>query len=225
MLTYHMQGGWMSKIRIVIADDHEIVRQGLRSLLENDGCDVVGEYGSGRDAVEGIKSVKPEVAVMDISMPELNGVEATQQISKLQPETKVIILTMHDSEELARRVLEAGARGYVLKSDAARDLANAVRTVMKGQPFFSGKISEMLLRGYLNNPNQPQETAMASLTPREREIVQLLAEGKSSKEVASVLGTSPATVETQRAKIMQKLDLHSVTDLVRYAIRNHIIEA
>ena len=215
----------MSKIRIVIADDHEIVRQGLRSLLENDGCEIVGEYSSGREAVEGIKSVRPEVAVMDISMPDLNGVEATQQVSKQQPDTRVIILTMHDSEELARRVLEAGARGYVLKSDAARDLANAVRTVRRGQPFFSGKISEMLLRGYLNNPNQPQETALPSLTPREREIVQLLAEGKSSKEVASVLGTSPATVETQRAKIMQKMDLHSVSDLVRYAIRNHIIEA
>jgi DNA-binding NarL/FixJ family response regulator len=215
----------MSKIRIVIADDHEIVRQGLRSLLEGDGCEVVGEYGTGRDAAEGIKSVRPDVAVLDISMPDLNGVEATQQISKQLPDIKIIILTMHDSEELARRVLEAGARGYVLKSDAARDLANAVRTVMKGQPFFSGKISEMLLRGYLSKPNQPQEAAIPSLTPREREVVQLLAEGKSSKEVAAVLGTSPATVETQRAKIMQKLDLHSVTDLVRYAIRNHIIEA
>jgi DNA-binding NarL/FixJ family response regulator len=215
----------MSKIRIVIADDHEIVRQGLKMLLENDGCEVVGEYSSGREAVEGVAGARPDVAVMDISMPELNGVEATQQITKQQPDAKVIILTMHDSEELARRVLEAGARGYVLKSDAARDLANAVRSVMKGQPYFSGKISEMLLRGYLNNPNQSQETAIPALTPREREVVQLLAEGKSSKEVASILGTSPATVETQRAKIMQKLDLHSVTDLVRYAIRNHIIEA
>ncbi len=215
----------MSKIRVVIADDHEIVRQGLRALLENDGCEVVGEYSSGRELVEGVKSTRPDVAVIDISMPELNGVDATQQISRQQPETRIIILTMHDSEELARRVLEAGARGYVLKSDAARDLANAVRSVMKGQPFFSGKISEMILRGFLNSPNQPQESAIPTLTPREREVVQLLAEGKSSKEVASVLGTSPATVETQRAKIMQKLDLHSVTDLVRYAIRNHIIEA
>lgn len=215
----------MSKIRIVIADDHEIVRQGLRMLLENDGCEVVGEYASGREAVEGVNEKRPDVAVMDISMPDLNGVDATQQITRQQPDTKVIILTMHDSEELARRVLEAGARGYVLKSDAAKDLANAVRAVVKGQPFFSGKISEMLLRGYLNNPNQPQHSSILGLTPREREIVQLLAEGKSSKEVASILGTSPATVETQRAKIMQKLDLHSVTDLVRYAIRNHIIEA
>ncbi len=214
----------MSKIRIVIADDHEIVRQGLKAILEGDGCEVVGEYSSGREAVEGARATRPDVAVMDISMPDLNGVEATQQLAKQQPDTKVIVLTMHDSEELARRVLEAGARGYVLKSDAARDLANAVRTVMKGQPFFSGKISEMLLRGYLNNPSQPQESAIPSLTSREREVVQLLAEGKSSKEVASILGTSPATVETQRAKIMQKLDLHSVTDLVRYAIRNHIIE-
>ncbi len=214
----------MSKIRIVIADDHEIVRQGLKAILEGDGCEVVGEYSSGREAVEGARATRPDVAVMDISMPDLNGAEATQQLAKQQPDTKVIVLTMHDSEELARRVLEAGARGYVLKSDAARDLANAVRTVMKGQPFFSGKISEMLLRGYLNNPSQPQESAIPSLTSREREVVQLLAEGKSSKEVASILGTSPATVETQRAKIMQKLDLHSVTDLVRYAIRNHIIE-
>ncbi len=215
----------MSKIRIVIADDHEIVRQGLKALLENDGCEVVGEYSSGREAVEGVSSTRPEVAVLDISMPELNGVDATQQILRQHPEMKVIILTMHDSEELARKVLEAGARGYVLKSDAVRDLSNAVRTVYKGQPFFSGKISEMILRGFLSNPNQTQESAIPQLTAREREVVQLLAEGKSSKEVASILGTSPATVETQRAKIMQKLDLHSVTDLVRYAIRNHIIEA
>jgi len=215
----------LSKIRIVIADDHEIVRQGLKTLLETDGCEVVGEYSSGREAVEGVNATRPEVAVLDISMPELNGVDATQQILRQHPDVKVIILTMHDSEELARKVLEAGARGYVLKSDAVRDLSNAVRTVQKGQPFFSGKISEMILRGFLSNPNQTQESAIPQLTAREREVVQLLAEGKSSKEVASILGTSPATVETQRAKIMQKLDLHSVTDLVRYAIRNHIIEA
>lgn len=215
----------MGKVRILIADDHEIVRQGLRSLLEKENWEVCGEYGSGREAVEGVKQLGPEIAILDISMPDLNGVEATQQIAKQFPDTRVIVMTMHDSEELARRVLEAGARGYVLKSDAARDLANAVKSVMKGEPFFSGKISEMLLRGYLTKPTQTQAEAIPGLTPREREVVQLLAEGKSSKEVAAVLGTSPATVETQRAKIMQKLDLHSVTDLVRYAIRNHIIEA
>lgn len=215
----------MSKTRILIADDHEIVRQGLRSLIEKENWEVCGEYGSGRDAVEAARQLRPDVAILDISMPDLNGVEATQQIAKQVPDTCVIVMTMHDSEELARRVLEAGARGYVLKSDAARDLANAVKAVLKGEPFFSGKISEMLLRGYLSKPNQTQAEALPSLTPREREVVQLLAEGKSSKEVAAVLGTSPATVETQRAKIMQKLDLHSVTDLVRYAIRNHIIEA
>ncbi len=215
----------MARVRILIADDHEIVRQGLRSLLEKESWEVCAEYGSGREAVEGAKQLTPDIAILDISMPDLNGVEATQQISKQVPDTRVIVMTMHDSEELARRVLEAGARGYVLKSDAARDLANAVKAVMKGEPFFSGKISEMLLRGYLTKPTQTQAEAIPSLTPREREVVQLLAEGKSSKEVAAVLGTSPATVETQRAKIMQKLDLHSVTDLVRYAIRNHIIEA
>ena len=215
----------MAKTRILLADDHEIVRQGLRSLLENDGFEICGEFSNGREAVDGVKQLKPDVAILDISMPELNGVEATQQIARQFPDSRVIVMTMHDSEELARRVLEAGARGYVLKSDAARDLTQAVQSVLKGQPFFSGKISEMLLRGYLDGGRSAQpESSLPSLTPREREVVQLLAEGKSSKEVASVLGTSPATVETQRAKIMQKLDLHSVTDLVRYAIRNHIIE-
>ncbi|MGZ4788573.1 MAG: response regulator [Terriglobales bacterium] len=215
----------MRKIRTVIADDHEIVRQGLKTLLENEDCEVCAEYSSGREAVEGAKKLKPDVAVLDISMPDLNGVEATQQITKEVPETKVVVLTMHDSEELARRVLEAGARGFVLKSDAVRDLANAVKTVVKGKPFFSGKISEMLLRGYLDGSRKTETESIPTLTPREREVVQLLAEGKSSKEVAAILGTSPATVDTQRAKIMQKLDLHSVTDLVRYAIRNQIIEA
>jgi DNA-binding NarL/FixJ family response regulator len=213
------------KIRTVIADDHEIVRTGLKNLLQNEDCEIVAEYSTGREAVDGAKELKPDVVVLDISMPDLNGVEATQQISKQLPDTKIVVLTMHDSEELARKVLEAGARGYVLKSDAVRDLANAVKSVVKGKPFFSGKISEMLLRGYLDGSKKSDSEAIPTLTPREREVVQLLAEGKSSKEVASILGTSPATVETQRAKIMQKLELHSVTDLVRYAIRNHIIEA
>jgi len=213
------------KIRTVIADDHEIVRAGLKNLLQNEDCEIVAEYSTGREAVEGTRELKPDVVILDISMPDLNGVEATQQISKQSPDTKIVVLTMHDSEELARKVLEAGARGYVLKSDAVRDLANAVKSVVKGKPFFSGKISEMLLRGYLDGSKKTESEVIPALTPREREVVQLLAEGKSSKEVASVLGTSPATVETQRAKIMQKLDLHSVTDLVRYAIRNHIIEA
>ena len=215
----------MPKVRILIADDHEIVRQGLRNLLQNEDCDIVAEYSTGREVVEGAKELKPDVVVVDISMPDLNGVEATQQIVKMVPDTKVVVLTMHDSEELARKVLEAGARGFVLKSDAVRDLANAVKTVVKGKPFFSGKISEMLLRGYLDGSRKTETESIPTLTPREREVVQLLAEGKSSKEVASILGTSPATVETQRAKIMQKLDLHSVTDLVRYAIRNQIIQA
>ncbi|HUN90108.1 MAG TPA: response regulator transcription factor [Terriglobales bacterium] len=214
----------MPKIRTVIADDHEIVRHGLKTLLENEGCEVLAEYSTGREAVEGAKELDPDVVVIDISMPDLNGIDATQQIAKLVPDAKVVVLTMHDSEELARKVLEAGARGFVLKSDAVRDLANAVKTVVNGKPFFSGKISEMLLRGYLEGSKKTEADAIPALTPREREVVQLLAEGKSSKEVASILGTSPATVETQRAKIMQKLDLHSVTDLVRYAIRNHIIQ-
>lgn len=215
----------MPRIRTVIADDHEIVRHGLKTLLENEGCEVLAEYSTGREAVEGAAKLAPDVVVLDISMPDLNGIDATQQITKQVPDSKVVVLTMHDSEELARKVLEAGARGFVLKSDAVRDLATAVRSVVSGKPFFSGKISEMLLRGYLGGSRKTESESIPTLTPREREVVQLLAEGKSSKEVASILGTSPATVETQRAKIMQKLDLHSVTDLVRYAIRNHIIQA
>src|SRR5512140_3336544 len=169
----------MGTTRILIADDHEIVRQGLRNLLEDEHWEVCGEYGSGREAVEAASHLRPDVAILDISMPDLNGVEATQQITKQVPETRVIVMTMHDSEELARRILEAGARGYVLKSDAARDLCNAVKSVLKGEPFFSGKISEMLLRGYLTRPNQTEAEAVPGLTPREREVVQLLAEGKS----------------------------------------------
>jgi DNA-binding NarL/FixJ family response regulator len=216
-------------LRLLLADDHEIVRKGLRALLEAEpGWQVAAEAVDGRDAVEKAQQIKPDIAILDISMPSLNGLDATRQIVKGISETKVLVLTMHDSDPLIQRVLEAGARGYLLKSDAARDLVAAVDALRRNKTFFTPKVAQMVLEGYLDkNPrgNSSPEGSSFRLTDRQREIVQLLAEGKSSKEVASALGLSVKTAETHRANIMRRLDCHSVTALVRYAIRNHIIEA
>jgi DNA-binding NarL/FixJ family response regulator len=216
-------------VRLLVADDHEIVRKGLRALLEAEpGWEVAAEAANGKDAVEKAKQVKPDVAILDISMPLLNGLEAARQIVKSLEHTKVLVLTVHDSDPLIQQVLEAGARGYMLKSDAGRDLVIAVDALRRNKTFFTPKVAQMVLEGYLDK--DPKETAIPEgdrfrLTSRQKEIVQLLAEGKSSKEVASVLGLSVKTAETHRANIMRRLDCHSVTALVRYAIRNHIIEA
>ena len=216
-------------VRLLVADDHEIVRKGLRALLEAEpGWEVAAEAVNGRDAVEKAKQVKPDVAILDISMPLLNGLEAARQIVKSIEQTKVLVLTVHDSDPLIQQVLEAGARGYMLKSDAGRDLVTAVDALRRNKTFFTPKVAQMVLEGYLDK--NPQGTANPEegrfrLTNRQKEIVQLLAEGKSSKEVASALGLSVKTAETHRANIMRRLDCHSVTALVRYAIRNHIIEA
>lgn len=217
----------MSKVRILVADDHDVVRQGLRSLLETQsGWEVCAEAVTGREAVKKAKESKPDVVVMDISMPELNGLEATRQILKAVPQAEVLILTMHDSEELIREVLDAGARGYVLKSDAGRDLVAAVDALRQHNPFLTSRVSEMVLHGYLRRDthSNKEEPARSRLTQREREVVQLLAEGKSNKETAATLGISVKTAETHRANIMNKLGLHSVTELVRYAVRNKIVE-
>lgn len=214
----------MQKIRILIADDHPVVLTGVRHLLETHNWEVCGEALNGRQAVELAKQFKPDVVVSDIGMPELNGLEVTRQIVQALPRTKVIILSMIDSEQMARDVLEAGARGYVLKSDAGHQLPNAVNAVIEGRIFFSSKISEVVLQGYLRAIADESKRDERALTPREREVLQLLAEGKSSKEIASKLGSSPSTVETQRANIMRKLGLHSVAELVRYAIREHIAD-
>ena len=217
----------MSRVRILLADDHEIVRRGLRSLLEaKEGWEVCGEAITGLQAIEISKELKPDVVIMDISMPELNGLEATRQILKTTPQAEVLILTMHESEQLVRDVLDAGARGYILKSDAGRELVNAVQSLSDHKPFFTSKVSELLLDGYLANPTAAPQAASprTRLTPRERQIVQLLAEGKSNKEVATVLDISVKTAETHRTNIMRKLGLHSISDLVRYAIRNKFVE-
>jgi DNA-binding NarL/FixJ family response regulator len=220
----------MAAFRILLADDHEVVRAGLRALLEEQtGWEVVAEAVDGRDAVEKASRLKPDVVVIDIAMPSLNGLEAVRQIIKSVPNTKVLVLTMYDSDPLIQQVLQAGARGYLLKSDAGRDLVSAIDALRRNKTFFTPKVSQMVLEGYLDKSpreREPEgEAESLRLTSRQREIVQLLAEGKSSKEVAAVLGLSVKTAETHRANIMRKLDCHSVTELVRYAIRNHIIAA
>lgn len=213
--------------RILLADDHEVVRRGLCALLRaQPDWEVCGEASNGREAVEKAIKLKPEVVILDIGMPSLNGLEATRQILKAIPQTKVLILTLHDSDQIVQEVLNAGARGFLLKSDAARDLVAAVEALRRDKIYFTPKVASMVLDGYLrrNTPGEPIETnGRSRLTPREREIVQLLAEGKSSKEVAVVLGLSVKTAETHRSNIMRKLELHSVSDLVLYAVRNNIV--
>jgi DNA-binding NarL/FixJ family response regulator len=212
--------------RILLVDDHEIVRKGLRSVLESrKDWEIVGEATTGREAVDKVQKLKPDVVVMDISMPELNGLEAIRQIVKLAPRTEVLVLTMHESENLVHQVLDAGARGYLLKSDASRQLIAAIEALRIHKPYLTSRVNEMVLTGYLGGKPLKGEASGGKLTPREREIVQLIAEGMSNKEIASALGISVKTAETHRTNIMRKLDFHSVSEIVRYAVRNHIIEA
>jgi DNA-binding NarL/FixJ family response regulator len=219
----------MGNLRVLVADDHEIVRKGLRSILEEQpGWEVTGEASDGREAVDKVRSLRPDVSVVDVGMPGLNGLEATRQMLRNDPETKVLILTMHESDPLIREVLDAGARGYLLKSDASRDLVSAIDAIRRNKTYFTARVAQMVLDGYLDKkPRTPAEAEVPTsrLTPRQREIVQLLAEGKSSKEVAVALGLSVKTAETHRANIMRRLNCHSVSELVRYAIRNNIIQA
>lgn len=217
----------MKTVRILIADDHDIVREGLRRLLlPQPHWTVCDEAATGREALEKARLYKPHVVVMDFSMPELNGLEATRQIRKTVPHTEVLILTMHDSEQLAREILTAGARGFVLKTHARNELVPAVTALVQHKPYFDSGVSAMLLHSFLNPEAQVADSSPAGrLTPREREILQLIAEGHTSKEVAARLGITVKTVEAHRANIMNKLDLHSASQLVRYAVRNNIVQA
>ncbi len=206
-------------VRILVADDHEVVRGGLRAILESRaGWEVCGEATTGREAVHKARQLHPDVAIIDITMPELNGLEATRQIRKALPKTEVLILTMHESEQVVHEVLDAGARGYVLKSDAAEDLVTAVELLLDHKPFFSSRIGE-LMRG----DSSPHERRPL-LTSREREIVQLLSEGKTNKETAERLGLSVRTVETHRTNLMRKLGFRSLTDVIHFAIRNKMVK-
>jgi DNA-binding NarL/FixJ family response regulator len=213
----------MKTLRILIADDHDVVREGLRRLLQTQPkWSICEEAANGREAVAKAKLLKPDVVVLDFSMPELNGLEATRQIRAALPRTEVLILTMHDSEQLGREILAAGARAFVLKTHARTQLIPAVAALGEHKPYFDSTVSTLLLETFLN-PAARSSRRRGRLTPREREVVQLVAEGRSSKEVAARLKVSVKTVEAHRANIMNKLDLHSASQLVLYAVRNNIV--
>jgi DNA-binding NarL/FixJ family response regulator len=214
-------------LRILVVDDHAIVRRGVRSLLEShEGWTVCGEATTGRDAVEQSRRLRPDVVVMDLSLPELNGLDAIRQILKEAPRIEILVLTMHHSEELAREVLQAGARGYVVKSDADENLIRAVDSLRQHRPFLTATVTGFVLDDYIRRSDTASADFVAvGVTSREREIIQLIAEGQSNKEAASTLGLSVKTIEAHRGNIMRKLRLRTVSDLVRYAIRNHIVQA
>jgi DNA-binding NarL/FixJ family response regulator len=216
----------MKKLRILIADDHGLVRRGAREVLHSQpGWKVVGEAANGREAVQKTIELKPDVAVVDLGMPELDGVEAVRQIRDAVPETKVLVLTMHESDQMVRRALDAGALGYLLKSDLTDCLPKAVKAIAEGKRFLTPKVSEIVLEGFLQTGRQDgQGQTGARLTPREIEIVRFLVEGKPNKQIAAALQIAVRTVETHRAKIMFKLGFHSSNELVRYAIRSKIVE-
>jgi len=212
-------------IRIMLADDYEVVRQGLRKILESrEDWEVCGEATDGRAAVDQAIKLKPDVVVIDLLMPELNGLEATRQIRRALPDTEVLIFTVRETVELIREVLAAGARGYILKSESGQRIIEAIETLAQHQPYFTPIVSETLLNAFLANGSKPEDSAFSVLTERERAVIQLLAEGKGNKDAASALGISPKTVESHRSAIMRKLGLHSIADIVHYAIRNKLVE-
>ena len=216
----------MNRLRILVADDHEIVRRGLVSLIKaHPDWDVCAEADNGRHAVEKAKQSKPDIAILDIGMPVLNGLEATRQILRENSGIKILILTVTDTDQAVQAVLDAGARGFLLKSDAARDLVTAVEALSHNKTFFTARVADLVLSGYLNRSprSAKSDLGLPGLTSREREVVQLLAEGKSTKEVACHLNLSVKTAETHRSNIMRKLGLHSVSELVLYAVRNSIV--
>ena len=207
-------------IRVVLADDHLIVRQGLRLLLEKDQIEVVGEAENGHEAIELIRQTLPDVAVLDLQMPQLGGLGVLAEAPRISPKTHSIILTRHMEEPYAIEALRAGARGYVLKTQAGHDLVAAVRHVHRGEVYLSPKISKAVVEAYLARSDLPT----VALTPRERQVLQLVGEGHSTKEIATVLGISVKTADTHRTKVMEKLDIHQTAGLVRYAIRSGLIE-
>jgi DNA-binding NarL/FixJ family response regulator len=216
----------MSEVRILIADDHELIRRGLISALaERPEWNIVAEAADGRQACELAARHTPDIAVLDLSMPERNGLDVTRELRVTTPKTRILIVTAHESEQLIREVLDAGAMGYVLKSDAGRVLVQAIEALLDERPFFTSKVARFVLDGYLRSADDSVTQSALALSPRERHIVQLLAEGNNNKEVARALQLSVKTVETHRSNIMRKMEFGSLPDLVRYAIRNKIVDA
>ncbi|TAL00235.1 MAG: response regulator transcription factor [Rhodospirillaceae bacterium] len=206
-------------MKILLADDHAILRESLRELLEERGLQVVGEASNGREAVSQVAKLNPDVAVMDIGMPLLNGIEAAREIGRVAPQTLSILLTMFEDDDYILSALHAGVRGYVLKAQASADLVKAIHSVMRGSVYLSPGISQTVIDAYVHKQALPSEP----LTDRERQVLHLIAEGKSTKEVANLLKLSVKTAETHRTKIMRKLDIHNTAGLVRYAVRRHLI--
>jgi two-component system response regulator NreC len=208
-------------IRVVLADDHALVRQGLKALLEREGFQVAGEASDGQEVVRLVSNLRPDVAILDIGMPILNGIDAARELQKSSPRTKTILLTRHDEDQYVTEALRAGVKGYVLKNQAATDLVHAIREVSRGGIYLSPNISRTVVEALVSKSELPADP----LTSRERQVLQLVGEGKSSKEVATLLGISLKTAESHRTRLMQKLDIHETASLVRYAIRRGIIQA
>lgn len=206
--------------RIVLADDHVLVRQSLKSLLEREGFQVVAEASDGQEAVRHVELLQPEIVVMDISMPILNGLNAAREMSRTCPKTRIILLTQHDEGQYVSEALDAGVKGYVLKNQAASDLLAAIRQVSRGQVYLSPGVSRAVMDAYQSK----SEKSKSSLTLREKQVLQLIAEGKSTKDIASLLGISVKTAESHRTRLMHKLDIHETASLVRYAVRQGIVE-
>jgi DNA-binding NarL/FixJ family response regulator len=214
----------MRGFRILVADDHPIFRFGLCSLLKShQGWEVCGEAADGRDAVQKCRQLKPDLLILDICMPKLNGLDAARQILKHNPEQVILVLTAVDSEQVIRECLEAGIRGWVFKSDPAEDLITAVEALQRQKTIFSSRVSDLIIDGYKRYRASPAPDNVKPLSPREREVVQLVSEGKGSKEIATILNVSLATAETHRSNILRKLRLHSIAELVLYAVRNGIV--
>jgi two-component system response regulator NreC len=206
--------------RVLLADDHALIRQGLKALLERQGCQVVCEASNGQETLRSVEKTRPDVAIVDISMPVLNGVDAARELKKSSPKTKVILLTEHDEDQYVTEALRAGVRGYVLKSQAADDLVHAIREVCRGSVYLSPNISRAVADAYVSKTY----TSADPLSGRERQVLQLVGEGKSTKDVAAQLGISVKTAESHRARLMKKLDIHETASLVRYAIRHGLIQ-
>jgi len=211
----------MKRIRILLADDHAVVRQGFKMILsEQPDMEIVGEAGNGREAVELAEQLRPDIVVMDVAMPELNGIEATRRLATSVPHARVVALSMHKDSVYVREILRAGARGYLLKDSVAADLVSAIRAVASGEGYISPAVSNAVLDDYRRHVTNPIDL----LTSREREVLQMLAEGKTNKEIAVVLNLSVYTVDAHRGRIMEKLNVHSINELVRFAVRNGLID-